>query len=127
MSTIRPAVQPLPFVLAAVMLLLLPGCEEEYFVPPEAPDEIEEIHDINAYLLRHFETEEENVLEPALAQLIGLLDEFDLETEYQERCFTPEGLTEEDVAGIDHPGRDIEDLLSVALVMHSGFPPAVNA
>ena len=111
--------------LAVALLGLVVLCSacEEYFVPPEAPEEIEEIHDVNAYLLRNFDSEEDNVLEPALAQLIELLEEFDLDTEYQDRCFTPELLTEEDITGIEYPRRDLGDLLSVALVMSSEFPP----
>ncbi len=112
-------------VFALVGLIVVCGaCEEDLFVPPEAPDEIEEIHDVNAYLLRNFDTEDDDVLEPALAQLIELLEEFDLDAEYQERCFTPELLAEEDIVGFEHPDRDLDDLLSVALVMRSDFPPA---
>jgi len=111
----------------AAATVIATGCEEEFFVPPDPPEEIEEIHGVNAYLYRNFETTEEGILEPAMAQLSGLLAGFDLDAEYQERCYSPEPLTEEDVAGIDHPDRDLDDVLTVALVAATAFTPEKNA
>ena len=118
-------------VAIALSLLLGPtfmtACEEEVFVPPDPPDEIEEINNVNAYLFRNWDTTEDNVLEPGLEQLIDLLAEIDLDTDYKERCFVPDALTLEDIEGIDHPDRDPEDVLAVALVMASDFLPAAQA
>jgi len=117
----------------ALMLGMLLGmtwmtaCEEEVFVPPDPPDEIEEINNVNAYLFRNWATTEDDVLEPGLAQLIELLGEIDLDTEYKERCFVPDPLTEEDIVDIEHPDRDPADVLAVALVMASDFLPAAQA
>ena len=110
-------------VLAAVA----PACDEEFFVPPDVPEEIEEIHDVNAYLYRNFATTEEGVLEPAMATLADLLAGFDLDADYRQRCYSPETLSEEDVAGIDRPDRDLDDVLTVALVAATAFTPAENA
>jgi len=107
--------------------LLVTGCERDTFIPPDTPDEIEEINDVHGYLFRNWATDEENVLEPGMATLVELLDEFDLEAEYKERCFVPDPLTEEDIADIEHPDRDPADVLAVALVMGSEFLPAVHA
>ena len=108
-------------------LTWMTACEEEVFVPPDTPDEIEEINNVNGYLFRNWDTTEENVLEPGLAQLIELLAEIDLDTEYQDRCFIPDPLTLEDIEVIEHPDRDPADVLAVALVMASDFLPAAQA
>jgi len=110
-----------------VTLGVVTGCGQDPFVPPNPPAEIEEIHDVNAYLYRNFDTSEDDVLEPALATLMELLAGFDLDAEYRQRCYSPDPLTAEDVADIDHPGRDVGDVLTAALVMASQFSPARNA
>jgi len=120
----RTALAPL---LIASVVIVTPACERESFVPPDAPEQMEEINDVNAYLFRNWATDEENVLEPGMASLMDLLDQFDLDADYKERCFVPDPLTEEDIADIEHPDRDPADVLAVALVMASAFVPEVHA
>ena len=117
-----------PALVTVVLLLLapLPACEPEVFVPPDPPDV--EINDVNAYLFRNWDTVEDNVLEPGLAELIEMLDDFDIDAEdYKDRCYVPEPLTEDDLADITHPGRDPSDVIPVALVMASAFRPVDQA
>ncbi len=105
--------------LLAALALMIPftACEEEVFVPPDPPEE--EINDVNAYLFRNWDTDEPDVLEAGLAALIELLDTFDLDADYRERCYKPEPLTDEDLADVPHPDRDPSDVNPVALVMAS--------
>jgi len=114
-------------IVVPAVVAFVTACSQETFVPPDPPEEIEEIHDINTYLFRNFATDEAGVLEPALATLVELLTEFDLEADYRERCFSPDRLTPEDVTDIEHPDRDMDSLLAVALVGSSAFTPAKNA
>ena len=114
----RPA---LGLLAAPILLTTLAACEEQPFVPPDPPEE--EIHGVNAYLFRNWATDEENVLEAGLAALIELLEQFDLDADYHDRCYVPEPLTVEDLADIAHPDRDPADVHAVALVMASEFLP----
>ena len=52
----------------------LSACEEEFFVPPEPPEEIEEIHDVNAYLYRNFATTEDDFILDTAA--MGMNEQF---------------------------------------------------
>lgn len=115
-----------PLALSTLaVVLLVSACGEDLFVPPDPPDA--QIHDVNTTLYRNFETVEGHVLEPALATLAELLTGFDLEADYHDRCYSPEALGPQDVADIEHPGRDLGDALTVALVMATEYTPAENA
>jgi hypothetical protein len=115
----------LALLLAIPLMLPLTACEEDVFVPPDPPEE--EINDVNAYLFRNWDTDEPDVLETGLAALIELLDEFDLDAEYRDRCYKPDPLTEEDLTDVPHPDRDPSDVNPVALVMASAFLPVDQA
>ncbi len=119
----------IPSLVLGVMGLafVVSGCSEEFFVPPDPPEQIAGIHDLNTHLYRNFATTDHGVLEPALAQLLDLLAEFELDAPYQERCYSLEPLDAEDVADIDHPQRDLGAVLTVAMVMASAFTPEHNA
>ncbi len=109
-------------VLALALMLALPtatGCSPA----PEAPTDLS---DISRYVMREYDNEDPRVLEGALVNLEAVFDGVDLEGDLRdERTFTPDNLTEEDLAGIETPeGMDPMNLVPVGVVGLSRQPVA---
>jgi len=106
-------------ILALPGVLLLAaaiGCEPS----PEAPTELDEL---SAYLFRHFETEDEGVLEAGMGNLYEFFRDIDLDVPYQDRAFATSPLTEDDIHGIVHADRDPALQQPVAMAMDSQHEP----
>ncbi len=106
--------------LACVGLLAL-GCKP----PPDAPTGVDEL---NAYLFRNWEAEEEGALELGMFNLQAIFASMDLDVAYGDRSFAIENLSDEDLVGLTPPdGADPADCYAIGLVAGSSFTPQQNS
>ena len=110
-------------VLCGIGLLLSAGCEEAWS-PPDAP---EELNELSTFLFGNFDSDEGGVLEAGMGNLRTFLAGVDLTGDYEERCYHPSTLSQEEIDTVTNPGRDPAATLPVALAMSSAFPPERNA
>ncbi len=111
------------YIVAAAFvgaILLAPGCHEI----PEAPTELSEL---STYLYRHFDNEDPAYLSAGMGNLRTFFLDVDMDQAWQDLSYEVDHLTDEDVAGLDLPGRDLADTLPVALVTDSAFTPTEHA
>jgi len=96
------------------------GCK----APPEAPTELSEL---SAYMFREWDNFDEGVAEVGLGNLYDFFDGMDLTVEYEDRCYSPAALDEEDVAGVTHPGADLTLAGPVSMITDSAYAPEAHA
>lgn len=87
--------------------------------PPEAP---EDLGDLSRYLYREWDAEDPEVVRVGLTNLVTFLSDHDLTGNVNDRAWTLPDLTDEDVAGVDHPDRDLTALAGVSVAFESVWP-----
>lgn len=104
--------------MVALALLGLLGCRKSPAANPE-------FDDAASYLVRVFDTGTDAERAYAIRALereiyLGM----DIEgNNVLDRSLIPSPLGEEDVADLDHPGRDLDDNLAMAVGVHNTYPP----
>jgi len=90
--------------------MVLVGCRKS----PEAPAEIS---DLTRFLVRELQTEEADVLGAGLDSLDAHLRTVDMDGSIvDDRSWSVSNLSDEDLGDYAHPGRDLNDLISIGVV-----------
>lgn len=97
------------------LFLLLAACK----APPEAPADLGEL---SRYLYREWDAEDPEVVRVGLQNLVDFLSDKDLTGSVNDRSWTLPDLTDEDVAGISRPDRDISAVVGVSVAFESAWP-----
>ncbi len=101
--------------------LLVTGCKP----PPDAPTGLDEL---NAYLFRSWEAQEQGALELGMFNLQAVFASMDLDVAYADRSFGIENLSTDDLEGLTLPdGADPDDCYGIGLVAGSSFTPEQNS
>ncbi len=115
------AISKAPPPTLAILCLLVVGCKP----PPDAPTELDEL---NAYLFRNWEAQEEGALERGMFNLQALFASMDLDVDYGDRSYRIENLSDDDLVGVTPPDDAVPgDCYGIGLVSDSAFTPEQNS
>ncbi|HJN78027.1 MAG TPA: hypothetical protein QGF58_29205 [Myxococcota bacterium] len=106
-----------PTLFCCSLLLLSAACMG-CIQPVEAPSDLDEV---SAWLYARFGSEDTGVLEAGAGNLAAVFEGVDLTQGAAELGLSLDPLTEDDVADVEHPGRDFADLVSIGLPFGSSF------
>ncbi len=105
---------PRPLAFLSPLLFLATGCAP----PVDAPEELDEVA---AWLFARFEDPGYGELEAGSRNLAVVFDDADFHQDAQERGIDLDPLSEVHAIGLEHPGRDFDDLVSVGLPFASAW------